>query len=109
MQLLVQARQSAKGEERPRPRLGASVADASVQQRKHPGIPSEGAYVGAVRIGSAAEQAGLRLGDVITALGGQPVVTAQDVHRLVQQLPRGLDVSLTYVRDGRERQTTVRL
>jgi glutaredoxin 3 len=99
MQLLKQAK----------PKLGASIADAASQVGKHPGIPSSGAYVGRVRPGSAAERAGLRAGDVITALGGQPVIGAADVHRLVAQMPNGREVSLTYVRNGGDRDTLVRL
>jgi serine protease DegQ len=102
MQLLNQARKA-------RPRLGASIADAASQVQKHPGIPPSGAYVGRVRPGSMAERAGLRPGDVIAALGGQAVAGADDVHRLVAELPKGLDLSLTYVRDGQERDTLVRL
>jgi S1-C subfamily serine protease len=101
MQLLGQARQS-------RPKLGASIADAASQVRKHPGIPANGAYVGQVRSGSPSEQAGLRSGDVIVALGGQPVRSADDVHRLVGELPQGRDVSLTYVRGGQELDTLIR-
>ena len=91
------------------PKLGASIADAASQRQKHPGIPSSGAFVGQVRTGSPAERAGLRRGDVITALGGQPVACAEDVHQLVPQMPKGRDVSLTYVRGGREQDTLVRL
>jgi S1-C subfamily serine protease len=101
-QLIQQARQA-------KPKLGASIADASSQVRKHPGIPSSGAYVGRVRRGSPSEKAGLRSGDVITALGGQPVAQANDVHRLVQEMPKGRDLSLTYVRAGQERDTLIRL
>jgi len=101
-QLIQQARQA-------KPKLGASIADASSQVRKHPGIPSSGAYVGRVRSGSPAEKAGLRSGDVITALGGQPVAQANDVHRIVQEMPKGRDLSLTYVRAGQERDTLIRL
>jgi S1-C subfamily serine protease len=99
MQLLKQAK----------PKLGASIADASSQVQKHPGIPASGAYVGQVRSGSAAERAGLRAGDVIVALGGQPVGRASDVRRLLPQMPQGRDVSLTYVRNGQEQDTLVRL
>jgi S1-C subfamily serine protease len=102
MQLLGQAR-------RAQPKLGASIADAASQVASHPGIPAAGAYVGRVRTGSPAEQAGLRRGDVITALGGQPVARAADVHQLLPQMPKGRDLSLTYVRKGKERDTLVRL
>jgi glutaredoxin-like YruB-family protein len=102
MQLLQQARQA-------RPKLGASIADAASQMRLHPGIPATGAYVGQVRPGSPAEHAGLRTGDVITALGGRPVSRADDVHRLVSELPKGREVSLTYVRSGKRQDTSFRL
>lgn len=102
MQLLQQSRQG-------KPRLGASIADAASQARKHPGIPTSGAYVGKVKSGSPAEQAGLRAGDVITSLGGEPVTRAGDVHRLVPQLPQRREVSLTYVRGGQEYDTLIRL
>jgi S1-C subfamily serine protease len=92
-----------------KPKLGASIADAASQARKHPGISASGAYVGKVRPGSPADRAGLRQGDVITALGGQPVSRAADLHQLIPQMPKGRDVSLTYVRNGRERDALVRL
>jgi glutaredoxin 3 len=91
------------------PKLGASIADAVSQVDKHPGIPAAGAYVGRVRPGSPADRAGLRQGDVIVALGGRAVDRAKDVFRLVPELPRGREVSLMYVRGGRERSTLVRL
>ncbi len=95
--------------DRVKPKLGASIADAASQAKKHPGIPGSGAYVGRVRPGSAAERAGLRQGDVITALGGQPVILARDVHQLLGQVPRGHEISLTYWRQGQERDTLVRI
>lgn len=95
--------------ERARPRLGASIADAASQASKHPGIPKSGAYVGRVRSGSAAERAGLRQGDVITGIGGQPVSRAEDVHRLARQLPAGRELSLTFVRGGQEQDSLIRL
>ena len=92
-----------------KPKLGASVADAASQARKRPGIPTSGAYVGRVRKGTPAAQAGLRSGDVITALGGQPILYADDLLRLVSQMPAGREISLTYIRDEREHDTLIRL
>ena len=102
MQLLAQAGQS-------KPRLGAAIADAASQARKRPGLPATGAFVGKVKAGSAAERAGLRAGDVITAIGGQAIAHADDVDRILPQMPRGRDVSLTYIRDGQTRDALLRL
>lgn len=102
-------RQLLKQAGRGRPKLGASIADAASQVKTRPGIPAMGAYVGRVRAGSPAERTGLRPGDVIVALGGQPVTRSADVHQLLPQLPTGRDISLTYVRDGEERDTLFRL
>ena len=92
-----------------KPKLGASIADAASQAKKHPGIPASGAYVGRVRPGTPAAKAGLKKRDVIVALGGQQVGTADDLHRLIPQMPKGRDVSLTYIRSGKQHDTLVRL
>jgi len=102
MQLLAQAGTG-------KPKLGAAIADAAAQRAKHPGIPSTGAFIGKVKPGSAAERAGLRGGDVITAIGGEPVARADDVDRILPEMPRGRDVSLTYVREGQTRDTLIRI
>jgi len=102
MQLIGQAGQD-------KPKLGASIADAASQAKKHPGIPASGAYVGKVKPGSAAERAGLRPGDVITALGGQPVQRAGDVQHLLSGMPHSQELSLTYVRDGEAHYASIRL
>ncbi len=92
-----------------KPKLGASIADAVSQRKKHPGIPASGAFVGRVRPGTAADTAGLKKGDVIVSLGGQQVGKADDLHRLISEMPKGRDLSLTYVRNGRNHDTLVRL
>lgn len=76
------------------PRLGASVADAAC------GVQGRGAYVGRVHAGSPAAQAGLRAGDVIAELNGQPIDGAASLERVVRQLQSGVTVPLVYVRRG---------
>ena len=92
-----------------KPKLGASIADAASQSKKYPGIPAIGAFVGRVRPGTAADKAGLRKGDVIIALGGQQVDKANDLHRIISQMPKERELSLTYVRSGKQYDTLVRL
>jgi S1-C subfamily serine protease len=78
-----------------KPRLGAAVADAA------PRLQVEGAYVGRVRPDSPAAQAGLKAGDVIVELAGQPIQNATDLERVTESLGTGERVTLVYVRRGR--------
>jgi serine protease Do len=62
-----------------------------------------------VRPASAAELAGLRRGDVITVLAGQPVRDATELHRRLRDLTGGTEIALRFVRDGQEREVRIRL
>src|SRR5205085_6684655 len=68
-----------------------------------------GVIVGSVQPGSAAERAGLKQGDVIVALNGQPVNDSNSLRNRVASTAPGADVTLTVVRDGREQQLTAKL
>ncbi len=50
--------------------------------------------------GSPAAEAGLQVDDVITAVNGQAVSTAQEVQRLIRGMDAGDDVTITVVRGG---------
>jgi S1-C subfamily serine protease len=67
-----------------------------------PGTPSapQGALVDEVAPGSPAALAGLRPGDVIVALDGQPVRSMGDLLRVLSLMQPGTAVVLTVVRDG---------
>jgi len=52
----------------------------------------------AVAGGSPAQKAGLREGDVIVALGGQPVAGVDDLHRLLTDTQVGVKNAITVVR-----------
>jgi len=70
---------------------------------------ARGVIVSSVQKGSAAERAGLRQGDVITAVNGNAVNDANELRNLVASTQPGSDVTLTIVRDGREQQLKVTL
>jgi S1-C subfamily serine protease len=69
---------------KPKRSLGAKVADAS-RYAMPGGTAVEGAYIGGVNPGSPAEAAGLKSGDVITAVGGKPIRSADDLAQAVAE------------------------
>jgi S1-C subfamily serine protease len=85
-----------------RGRLGVSVQDVTPELAEYFGVKS-GVLVASVSADSAAAKAGLKAGDVITAVDGKAVSTPAE---LVKALPTGdgpHDVNLTFVRDKHER------
>jgi putative serine protease PepD len=75
--------------------LGVSIEDAS---------SGRGAAVATVRSGSPAADAGLQAGDVVTAIDGKTVSSADDLQSAVAAKQPGDKVTLAYVRSG-ERHT----
>ena len=63
-----------------------------------------GVIVNSVAQGSPAERAGLRRGDVITAINGTPVRDGNSLRNQVASTQPGTEVTLTFLRDGREQQ-----
>ena len=70
---------------------------------------ARGVVVSSVQKGSAAERAGVKSGDVITAFNGNAVNDANELRNLVAATQPGSDATLTVVRDGREQQLKVTL
>lgn len=68
-----------------------------------------GVIVGQVVPGSAGERAGIKQGDVITALNGTPVNDSNALRNRIASTAPGTDVTLTLLRDGREQQVTATL
>ena len=86
---------------RSRGRLGATIQELTPELADYFGVKS-GVLVASVQKDSAAEKAGLKAGDVITAVDGHSVATPP---ALVGALPTGdgsHDVTLTVTRDKKE-------
>jgi serine protease Do len=66
-----------------------------------------GIVVEAVEPGSPADKAGLKAGDVITSVNGQPVHTGADLVNPIAQTPIGQSVNLGYVRDKQTKAVTL--
>lgn len=87
--------------------LGAKVADAS-RYAMPGGTAVRGAYVGGVNPGSPAEAAGLKAGDVITAVDGTPISSVDDLTAALSKRGPGR-VQLTVARGNTTRTVTVNL
>jgi putative serine protease PepD len=78
----------------------ASAAEAGV---------SSGLFVAGVVAGGPAEKAGLRQGDIITKVDGQPATSNVQLQELTLTKSPGDRLTLDYVRDGHSASTTVTL
>src|SRR5271155_4637152 len=65
-----------------------------------------GIVIEGVEPGSPAEKAGLKGGDVITGVNGQPVKSGNDLVNPIAMAPIGSKVKLNYVRDRAQKETT---
>lgn len=68
-----------------------------------------GVYVNEVQEGSAAEEAGLKKGDVITKVNGKKVSKMAEMQEVLSQYRPGDKASVTYMRDKKEYTKTVTL
>ncbi len=90
--------------------LGVEVETLTSQLRQQYGFtPTAGAVVQTVVGGSPAGQAGLRQGDVIVALDGTPVTSAEQLQSFTQQHQPGDRVQVTYYRGDLQKTATVTL
>ena len=99
-----------EGKEPTRAQLGVTMTnvDKSIAQRYGFSTDS-GAYISSVAEGSAAAQAGLKVGDIITAFDGQKVSSSSDVMLDVRTKNPGDKVTVTVNRDGEEMDVEVTL
>ena len=103
----IMAQLIAHGEVR-RGALGVNIQDLSAELAEAFGLAADqrGVVITHVLEDSAAQDAGLREGDVVVAVDGRPVRRAADLRNKVGLSPVGDRISLTIVRDGRERDVT---
>jgi serine protease Do len=81
-------------------RLGVTVDPLTRQLAEYFGA-KEGVLVTSVADGSAASQAGLKAGDVITSVNGSPIHSREDLVQALRQVD-GDEVSIGIVRDKKE-------
>lgn len=88
--------------------LGVSISDFNADSAKAFGIEgtAEGALVQEVVDGSAAETAGIMVGDVIVSVDGQRIKSASDLRNTIGLKRSGDSVRVDVVREGKRRQFT---
>ena len=89
----------AAGDNNRRPRLGLKVTDASTVARKPGEPPLFGAVVGSVSPSSSGEQAGIRAGDVITAVNQRRINNVAELEQAIKSLASGSRIPVTYYRE----------
>lgn len=83
--------------------INADIADSL-------GLKSdEGALVAEPQSGSPAEKAGVKSGDVITAVNGEPVKDARTLARRISRMAPGASVKLDLIRKGKPETVTLTL
>jgi len=93
-----------------RGQLGVTVLRIPSEQASQLGVTQgPGVVVYQVQSGSGADRAGLRQGDVITALNGTPVEDPNSFRNAIASTQPGTEVTLTVKRGGNERQVRATL
>ncbi|MBQ8926656.1 MAG: trypsin-like peptidase domain-containing protein [Oscillospiraceae bacterium] len=82
-----------------RPQLGITGVDVTESDAERFSVP-QGVYVYNVTSGSAADEAGLRQGDVITAIEGTEITTTEQLNEVKNQYNAGDTIELTVYRAG---------
>ncbi len=84
--------------------LGVAVADVELDRGER-----RAALVQGIERGSPAARAGLRTGDVVLSLDGEPVSGTRDLVRGVAAMPPGRQARLTLLREGRRQDIAVQI
>ncbi|HWS56507.1 MAG TPA: PDZ domain-containing protein, partial [Pyrinomonadaceae bacterium] len=85
--------------------VGVSIQPVTADIAASLSLPAaRGALVSEVQPDSPAERAGVRRGDVITAVNGTPVADYNAFRNVIARTQPGTEVTLTVSRDGREQQ-----
>jgi Do/DeqQ family serine protease len=90
--------------------LGVSIQGVSPVRARRLGLDEvAGAYISDVKSGSAADQGGIRAGDVVQAVGKREVAAPNDLQSAVARQRPGDTVQVQVWRDGAARTLAVRL
>ncbi len=84
-------------------KLGVSLTNVTSQNAARFNLPvTEGAYVSQVSAGSGADEAGIKVGDIIVAFNGEKVATSTDLTLDIRKNDPGDVVTVTVNRNGEQ-------
>jgi Do/DeqQ family serine protease len=90
--------------------LGVTIQPVDADLAASMNLPvARGAIVTSVQAGGPAERAGVKRGDVITAVNNQPIADPNSLRNTVAAMAPGTKTTLTVLRNGRDEQVPVSL
>jgi serine protease Do len=90
--------------------LGINIQSLDKEMAESLGLKdTKGALVANVSKGSAAEKAGIKRDDVVTAINGEKVEDSNILRNKVAAAKPGSEVKITIIRDGKEQEITAKL
>ena len=90
--------------------LGVNIEDVANETAQELGLPNaQGVYVTRVSTDGAADEAGLKVGDVIIGINNSSTKSTPELHEIVGRFRPGEQVSLDYWRDGKKSRTQITL
>ena len=87
--------------------LGVSISgiDAEIAEALNASVKS-GALITEIVPGSAAEESGLQVDDIIVAVNNDKITNASELRNTIGLMQSGAAVNIEYIRDGKSRRTT---
>ena len=90
--------------------LGVTIQSVDADLASSLNLPAaRGAIVTSVTAGGPAERAGIKRGDVLTAVNNQPVIDSNSLRNLVASIKPGATATVTVARNGRDQNLQVAL
>ena len=90
--------------------LGVGIDDVTEDMAKNLELKeAKGVIINSVRPGSAAEKAGIKTGDIITAINGEPTDDTNILRNKVAGTAPGTEIKVTVWRDGKSEELTATL
>lgn len=90
--------------------LGITINNLDQDDAEAFGLNSrDGALVAEVSPGRAADKGGVRHGDIVVAIDGEPIEDTRELIDTISAMPPGTEVELTVIRDGKQMKLEVEL